>query len=113
MDTLLEQLDHAAGPGGLPVLITGLRALLQRLLIRLSVRRGSFAPDPALGSELYKLTGRGEARDRLAFHCATEALAPEPVKVTSAACRDAGPDCLAVTIGVAVEGREYPLEVSV
>lgn len=115
MDTLLENMDHAAGPDGAPVTVTGLGALLQRLLIRLSVREGAFPPDRALGSRLYKLPAApGEDRDRLAFHYARQALLPEEgVAVTAARCRDDGPDCLRVAVDIRVSGKDYPLEVCV
>lgn len=55
MDTLLQEGDMRRGTRGLPCTVTGAEELIQRAIIRLSVRRGSFALDPALGSELYKL----------------------------------------------------------
>ena len=113
MDTLLENMDHARGPGGMPQLITGKRALIQRLLIRLSVRKGSFLPDPDLGSELYKLPARDPAlRDRLALHWAQEALLPEGVTVKSASCRITAPETLSLSVTAEAGGERYPLEVS-
>lgn len=55
MDTLLQNGDMGCGANGLPRTVTGAEELIQRAIIRLTVRRGSFALDPALGSELYKL----------------------------------------------------------
>jgi len=117
MDTLLKNNDHAPGEDGLPVTITGGRALVQRLLIRLGVRKGSFAPDPHMGSELHKLplALSGTQRDRLALHYAQEALLPEKVQVESALCRPVAgvPDALSVLLSVRLGGNCFPLEVSV
>ena len=114
MDTLLENFDHAKGPGGLPLPATGLRALIQRLLIRLCVPKGSFLPDPELGSELHRLPFQSASqRDRLAIHWAQQALAPEGVLVKSAACRASGPETLSLSVTVEADGKRYPLEVNV
>ena len=117
MDTLLKDMDHAAGEDGRPVTITGTQAVIQRLLIRLGVRRGAFAPDPELGSELHKLPLAlgGEARDRLALHFAQAALLPENARVEQARCRPVKgqSDALAVSVTVRVGDQYFPLEVSI
>ena len=117
MDTLLEHKDHAQGPDGHPVTITGVRAAAQRLLIRLSVRAGSFAPDPRLGSRLHKLpmAAAGAERDRLALHYAQEALLPEGARVLGAAVKQVrgDPEALAVSLEVSLGGENFPLEVAV
>ena len=117
MDTLLENMDHAKGPDGHPVTITGLRALAQRLLIRLSVRVGSFAPDPGLGSQLHKLplALAGPERDRLALHYAQQALLPEGAKVRRAQTRPVRgkPEALAVSLDVCLGHEDFTLEVAV
>jgi len=111
-DTLPENMTHAAGPGGLSAEISGIRAVIQRLLIRLSVRKGSFLPDPELGSELYKLCGAGAGeRDRLALHYAQQALLPEGVSVQAARCRMTEPESLTVSVWVRLGRESYPLEV--
>jgi len=117
MDTLLKNMDHAVDESGHPVTITGTRALIQRLLIRLSVRRGSFAPSPDLGSELYKLPAAlgGEERDRLALHYAQEALLPEGALVERARCSPVKgrPDSLAIALTIKLCGQTLPLEVAI
>ncbi|MCL2857683.1 MAG: hypothetical protein FWE19_08220 [Oscillospiraceae bacterium] len=117
MDTLLENMDHAAGQDGHPVTITGARAAAQRLLIRLSVRAGSFAPDPGLGSRLHKLSPAlaGPERDRLALHYAQEALLPEGAKVCSARTRPirGKSEALAISLQVSLGGERFPLEVAI
>ncbi|HHY52636.1 MAG TPA: histidine kinase [Clostridiales bacterium] len=113
MDTLLENGTYALDERGLPIPITGLRALIQRLLIRLSVRKGSFLPDPNLGSELHRLPcAAGEQTNRLALHYAQQALLPEPqAKVEQAFCYLTGEGGLAVRITVNIDRQRYPLEV--
>jgi hypothetical protein len=113
MDTLLENMDHARGPGGMPEAITGDRELAQRLLIRLSVPKGSFLPDAGLGSELYKLAGDPpQDRERLALHRASEALRPEGALVKKARLKEKG-CALILTLDVELRGRRYPLEVKI
>lgn len=77
----------------------GREELLQRVLWKLSVRRGSFPFLPELGSQLYRLT-REKAADRnsLARQYVTQALSDETE--------------LTVT-GVETAGREDALEVTV
>ena len=117
MDTLLKHSDHALGEDGRPITITGGQALLQRLRIRLGVRKGSFSPNPDLGSELHKLPlslGGGE-RDRIALHYAQQALLPEGVRVEKAVCRPlpGRPDALSVALLLRLGGQAFPLEVAV
>ena len=56
----------------------GSEELLQRVLWKLSIRRGCFPPLPGLGSQLYRLAGAQPARrGALARQYVTEALAEE------------------------------------
>ncbi len=113
MDTLLINGSHALDKAGRPVTVTGRPALAQRLLVRLRVRKGSFAPDPGLGSELWRLPGTSPGeRDSLALHWAQEALLPEGARVRDAKCRQEE-DTLAVTLAVEADGETIPLEVAV
>ena len=61
----------------------GQEALLERVLFRLTARRGSFPFLPELGSQLWRL-GREKPADRaaLARQYAVQALQPLPVTVT-------------------------------
>ena len=117
MDILLKNGDHARDGRGLPRQLEGLSEYLQQALIRLSVRKGSLARDPDLGSELYRLaTARTEWRDRLAMSYAQEALAPiRELTVLSARCGRAGADVLTVAVELAwgETGKAYVLEVQV
>ena len=63
----------------------GLEALLERVLFKLQVRRGSFPLMPDLGSRLYLLPRmKASARSALGASYAAEALAGEDVAVTRA-----------------------------
>lgn len=55
MDTALSNGDFLKNSKGMPVMIDGTNELLQRALIRMTVKKGSFTYDKELGSELYKL----------------------------------------------------------
>ena len=115
MDTLLANGDHAIDGRGLPMRIEGLKECLQQALIRLSVRRGSFARDPLLGSELYRLpAARAEGRDRMALGYAQEALAPiRALTVLDARCRHEDAGILSVELELAWAEQSYLLTVDV
>jgi hypothetical protein len=78
MELKLEEKDYqAAERGGLET-VSGAAALLQRVLLKLSARRGSFPFLPRLGSRLY-LLGREpfDQRQGMAEAFVKEALADE------------------------------------
>jgi phage gp46-like protein len=79
MDTLLQNGDHAVNPSGLPAAVTGTGEIIQRAMLRLGLRRGSFPYDRSLGSELHLLSREdsGAAR-RAAQSYVQEALLPLP-----------------------------------
>ena len=83
------------GMGGLQR-VRGTEELLQRVLFRLTARRGGFAPLPTLGSELH-LLGREKPGNRLtaAKKCVAEALAGEKgITVSDAAFVYEGDLCM-------------------
>ncbi len=55
MDNLIENGDMVMGRNGDPEMVSGLKELIQRVMIRLSVKRGSFPYDQELGSCLAQL----------------------------------------------------------
>ena len=115
MDTLLAFGDHKTDGCGLPVVLTGAQEIIQRALIRLSVKKGSFAPDPALGSELHRLRpGTGQETNRTALSYAQEALAPlgARVLVLAAQCSVPEPEKLLIKLRIAVDNEPYQLEVN-
>ena len=64
----------------------GADELLQRVLWKLSIPRGSFPPLPELGSELYQLSRcKPSQRESMARQYAAQALADEPELTVTAA----------------------------
>lgn len=55
MDTAISNGDFMLDSNGIPISIYGIQEILQRALIRLTVRKGSFIYDTNLGSDLYEL----------------------------------------------------------
>ena len=87
MEMALRDGEYIADSGAL----AGGEALLQRVLFRLTARRGMFPPLPALGSRLYTLgRERGGKRFSAARQYVDEALAEEAVTVTAVNLTEAG-----------------------
>ena len=78
MELFLKNGDYQPdGKGGF-VRVTGGEELLQRVLFKLTARKGSFPLLPELGSRLYKLPGHKPGEwEMLARQYVTEALADE------------------------------------
>ena len=94
MELRLEQGDYVPNGAGGFQRLEGAEALLQRVLFRLTARRGQFPFLPELGSRLYQL-GREKpsAREALALQYVTEALVQEPDLAGHAAvCGGGGAD---------------------
>ena len=85
----------------------GADALLERLLFRLTARRGQFPPLPDLGSRLY-LLGREPVPQRLsaARQYVAEALAEEAVTVTDIALAPAEQDRTRLTVQLEYQGTD-------
>ena len=83
MDVQIDRGDIVLGADGAPRYITGDEELLQRVMIRLTARRGGFSPFPELGSTLYQLRSGGKEVVREAVEEA-EAMAQDR-------CRSAAP----------------------
>lgn len=81
----LRRGDYCPDGAGSFVQAEGGEALLERVLFKLQVRRGSFPLMPRLGSRLYLLPrAKPTARSALGASYAAEALADEAVSVTRA-----------------------------
>ncbi|MDE6936005.1 MAG: hypothetical protein K2P26_10380 [Oscillospiraceae bacterium] len=89
----------------------GADALLERVLFRLTARRGQFAPLPELGSRLY-LLGREPVPQRLsaARQYVAEALAGEDVTVSDVELEPAGGGRARLTVSLTSRGE--PLSVT-
>lgn len=55
MDTAVSNGDFLCNSKGTPINLAGYEELLQRVMIRLTVKKGSFVYDKSLGSRLYTL----------------------------------------------------------
>lgn len=116
MDTKLQQGDHVPGPWGSPDAVSGLQELVQRCMVRLTVRRGSFAPDPTLGSRLHTLPrGGGQELAALAQEYIAEALEGVPYTgLSGVRCTyDPEQDRVAVAFTLDFHGQRQELEVGV
>ena len=81
----LREGDYCPNGEGAFQQVSGAEELLERVLFKLSVRRGSFPLLPELGSRLYLLPReKPSAREALAASYAAEALAGETVNVLRA-----------------------------
>ena len=76
MDTAINKGDFLLDSSGLPISISGVQEILQRAIIRLTVRKGSFVYDTDLGSNLYKLKAGSANIKSEALNMLKEALKP-------------------------------------
>ena len=92
----------------------GTDALLERVLFRLTARRGQFPPLPELGSRLY-LLGREPVPQRLsaARQYAAEALAGEDVSVSEVVLTPAGDGRARLTVYLTSQGEELSVTMTV
>lgn len=114
MDTLIRAGDHGVCARGYPAVIDGAQEIMQRALLRLCVRKGSFALDPALGSELHRLRFMsGQHLERAALAYVQEALAPmRELRVLGVQCEQRD-GLLCVNAKINCGGGAYPLLVEV
>lgn len=113
MALILREGDYVPdGKGGFRS-AEGAEELLERVLWKLTVRRGSFPFLPGLGSRLH-LLGRAPAKEReaLAGQYAREALADEDVTVTEVKLAQAGQQA-DLTAFLDWRGQELTLTVKV
>lgn len=115
MDTLLYNGDFAIDGRGYPIPCTGAQELLQQALIRLTVRRGSFAYDPTLGSRLFSLKSTGGNLEARALELIKEALLdlPELTPVGVEARLENNGENLCLTVLLQANGQRVQLEVTV
>ncbi len=115
MDTKLNNGGFVLNSRGLPYAVLDAEELAQRAYIRLAVRRGSFALDPQLGSDLHRLPrGTAEALAPLAADYVRQALAPLPaVTVQEVGCRyDSAADAITATVTLRIDRQLYEMEVT-
>ena len=114
METKISNGDYVSdGLGGVER-CKGTDALLERVLFRLTARRGQFPPMPALGSRLY-LLGRESVAQRpsAARLYVAEALAEEDVNVTDVQLGPAGEGRMEVTVSLEYRGTDLTITLTV
>lgn len=74
MDTALKDGDFLCDARGFPAEVDGVNEILQQIMIRLTVKKGSFAYDRTLGSELHTLDASDENIENRAIVLVKEAL---------------------------------------
>ena len=113
MELELRNGDYIAdGVGGLRR-VGGREALLQRVLFRLTARRGSFPFREDLGSRLWELGRVSAPERRSARQYVTEALEAEPVSVEDVDLDQGRDGTAAVTVYLRYEGEALPVTVEV
>lgn len=105
MDTLLTNGDYALDERGFPARVSGIEELAQQAVLRLTTKRGAFALDAALGSELYRLRGRDISA--AAERCVAQALVPVAgLAVESISCEALGEGGARLDIRLSASGGE-------
>ena len=104
--------DYTARGHGL-VTVSGNEALLQRILIKLTARRGQFPFLEDFGSRLWTLGQlRPAQRQAAAAQYAAEALSDEAgLTVDSVTLTDCGDGTAKLTLAVSAEGKQLTTEV--
>ena len=74
MDTALKDGDFLCDARGFPAEVGGVDEILQQIMIRLTVKKGSFVYDRTLGSELHTLDASDENIENRAIVLVKEAL---------------------------------------
>lgn len=105
MEPRIQNGDYIPDGLGGVVRCQGTDALLERLLFRLTARRGGLPPLPKLGSRLYLLS-REPAAQRLsaARQYVAEALAEEAVTILDVALSPAEQDRIRLTVQLEYQG---------
>ena len=114
MELRIRDRDYVSdGAGGLER-AGGWDEVLERVLFKLSVRRGSFALAPELGSELHLLwREKGESRATAAKQYVAKALAEETELAVSDVTTEQKGDLLVLRIALLYEGEERGVSVEI
>lgn len=114
MELLLREGDYVADGLGGVVCLEGEEALLERVLFRLTARRGAFPLLPELGSRLY-LLGREAKEGRLsaARQYVAEALAEEDVTVDAVELEEGTAGTLLLRACLSRDGADLTAEVTI
>lgn len=115
MELKLRNGSYVLTAAGLPETVSGAEETLQRVLMRLTARRGAFWPDPDYGSRLYTLSRLKPAqRAAAARQYVAEALSEETdVTVEDVAYVPGTDDSATVAVTLLLGGRETELTIEV
>lgn len=115
MELKLQNGRYLPGPRGART-VSGPEETAQRVMMKLTARRGGFAPLPEYGSRLYALlrTAKPSEYQTAAMECVAEALAEEPDVTVNAVevCRT-DEDTLRVDVRFTAGEREFQTSVAV
>lgn len=114
MEARIENGDYIPdGLGGI-VRCQGADALLERVLFRLTARRGQFPMLPRLGSRLYLLAGEPAAqRLSAARQYVAEALEAEEVTITDVRLTPAGEERIDIAVLLNYRGTDLSVAMTV
>ena len=114
MELMLRNGDYVSDGAGALRRAQGREALLQRVLFRLTARRGMFPFLPDLGSDLWRL-GRSApaARQAAAEQYVAQALAAEDVTVDAVTLTDLGDGHMAVRAEMTWDGETLSVTLEV
>ena len=114
MELKIKDGDYVPDGSGGFVVVSGTEELLQRALLNLTARRGTFLFRKDFGSRLWEL-GRVQpsARRAAAMQYTAEALADEQLTVDDVELEDAGDGTLRLRVWLQTERGEYPLRLTV
>ena len=116
MELKLENGAYVTSSSGRPETGSGAEETAQRVLLRLTARRGGFAPLPEYGSRLYLLprTAKPSGYETAARQYIAEALAEEPaVEVTAVRFTPVGADGVRIDVDFTAGGAAFTGAVTV
>ncbi len=115
MTLLLNQGDYVLSNAGTLTSLSGMEEVLQRVLIKLTARRGGFPLLPELGSQLYLLLRQSPAsRETLAKQYIQEALADEPeLTITGVTLTPLDRERLQISVALNWQGQALTASVEV
>ncbi|MCD8144263.1 MAG: hypothetical protein LUD79_02790 [Oscillospiraceae bacterium] len=115
MTILLSEGDYVPDSSGMLKSLSGMEEVLQRVLIKLTARRGGFPLLPTLGSRLYLLLHQSpKSRNALAKQYVLEALSDETdLKVDDVTVTLTGDNSAQVTVALTWQGTALSVLVNV
>lgn len=114
MELKLNCGDYVPDGAGGYTRLTGKEALVQRVLFRLTARRGAFPLLPKMGSRMYLLmTQPPPSREMLARQYAAEALEGEKVTVTDVSLSETGEGQLDIQVSLDYFGEPFSVLVAI